>query len=77
MILKKRIPDNFYKLFRTQNMDYYMSFLVAIYEENNAEYTTIGLTMEECKAIIEETIVKSKIAWKMDEMEEEAEKSQL
>lgn len=71
MILKKRIPDNFYKLFRTQNMDYYMSFLVAIYEENNAEYTTIGLTMEECKAIIEETIVRFKIAWKMDEIEEE------
>ena len=71
MILKKRIPDNFYKLFRTQNMDYYMSFLVAIYEENNAEYTTIGLTMEECKAIIEETIVRFKIAWKLDEIEEE------
>ena len=47
MILKKRIPMDFYKLFRTQNMDYYMSFLVAIYEEGNKEYASIGLTREE------------------------------
>lgn len=71
MILKKRIPNDFYKLFRTQNMDYYMSFLVAIYEENNEEYATLGLTTDECKAIIAETISKSQIAWKQDEDETE------
>lgn len=71
MILKKRIPNDFYKLFRTQNMDYYMSFLVAIYEENNEEYATLGLTTDECKAIIAETISKLQIAWKLDEDETE------
>lgn len=33
MILKKKIPKEFYKLFRTKNRDAYMQFLVAIYEE--------------------------------------------
>lgn len=70
MILKKRIPMDFYKLFRTQNMDYYMSFLVAIYEESNKEYASIGLTREECIVIIEETINKFQILWKRDELEE-------
>ena len=39
MILKKEIPKEFYKLFRTKNRDAYMQFLVAIYEENNEVYT--------------------------------------
>ena len=38
MILKKKIPADFYKLFRTKNRDAYMQFLVAIYEENNEIY---------------------------------------
>ena len=46
MILKKRIPKDFYKLFRTRNRDAYMQFLVAIYEENNEVYASLGLTME-------------------------------
>ena len=29
MILKKKIPKEFYKLFRTKNRDAYMQFLVA------------------------------------------------
>ena len=40
MILKKKIPKEFYKLFRTKNRDAYMQFLVAIYEENNEVYST-------------------------------------
>ena len=70
MILKKRIPNNFYKLFRTRNMDYFMAFLVAIYEQGSQEYATLGLTDNECKAIIAETITNSQIAWQMDETEE-------
>lgn len=70
MILKKRIPNNFYKLFRTRNMDYFMAFLVAIYEQGNQEYATLGLTDNECKAIIAETITNSQIAWQIDETEE-------
>ena len=42
MILKKRIPKNFYKLFRTKNMDHYMLLLLALYEENNRGYSSMG-----------------------------------
>ena len=56
MILKKKIPKEFYKLFRTKNRDAYMQFLVAIYEENNEVYTALGLTIEECRVIIADTI---------------------
>ena len=41
MILKDKIPETFYKLFRTKNMDAYMSCLVAIYEENNRFKTSV------------------------------------
>ena len=50
MILKKQIPEDFYKLFRTRNMDAYMMFLAAIYEENSELYTALGLTLEEGQA---------------------------
>lgn len=69
MILKKRIPKDFYKLFRTRNRDSYMLFLVAIYEENNEGYAFLGLTIEECKAILADTILKAKIVWEKDEEE--------
>ena len=71
MILKKRIPEGFYKLFRTRNMDAYMQFLVAIYEENNEIYTSLGLTIEECRAIISEMIAKQGIFLQEDELEEQ------
>ena len=35
MILKKKIPNDFYKLFRTKNREAYMKFVTAINEENN------------------------------------------
>lgn len=50
MILNKRIPKDFYKLFRTKNMDIYMDCLVAIYEANSELYTALGLTFEEGQA---------------------------
>ena len=56
MILKDRIPKEFYSLFRTKNMDAYVRIIVAIYEENNEVYASFGLTREECFAIIEDTI---------------------
>ena len=61
MILKKQIPEDFYKLFRTRNMDAYMMFLVAIYEENSELYTALGLTLEEGQAIIAETMSRGQI----------------
>lgn len=66
MLLKKRIPKDFYKLFRTRNMDAYMMFLAAIYDENNAVYTALGLTAEEGQAIIGETISRMQIEWMED-----------
>lgn len=74
MILKKRIPKDFYKLFRTKNMDHYMLLLVAIYEENNTGFSSMGLTAEECCAIIAETVVKTKMEW-IAELEEEPEEA--
>ena len=58
MILKKKIPNDFYKLFRTKNREAYMQFVTAIYEENNEVYASLGLTQEECVLIIENTIEK-------------------
>lgn len=69
MILKKRIPKDFYKLFRTKNMDHYMLLLAAVYEENSKGYAAVGLTVEECRSIIAETIVKAKMEW-IAELEE-------
>lgn len=70
MILKKKIPKDFYKLFRTKNRDAYMQFLVAIYEENNEMYAAFGLTIEECRGIIADTMDRAKIIWENEEMEE-------
>ena len=70
MILKERIPKDFYKLFRTRNMDSYMTFLVELYEENNRTFGTIGLTIEEAKAVISETIARANIEWQV-ELDEE------
>lgn len=50
-------------------MDAYMMFLVAIYDENNAVYTALGLTIEEGQAIIGETISGMQIEW-MEDAEE-------
>ena len=77
MILKKKIPKEFYKLFRTKNRDAYMQFLVAIYEENNEVYTALGLTIEECRVIIADTIAKARIIWEDEEIEEEDEPDTL
>ena len=70
MILKKKIPKDFYKLFRTKNRDAYMQFLVAIYEENNEMYAAFGLTIEECRGIIADTMDRAKIIWENEETEE-------
>lgn len=71
MSLKKKIPKDFYKLFRTRNRDAYMQLVVAVYEENNEIYASLGLTQEECHVIIEDTIAKARIVWEEeDEMKE-------
>ena len=56
MILKKKIPKDFYKLFRTQNMDYYMQLLTDLYRTSREAYALSQLTDAECKSILAETI---------------------
>lgn len=73
MILKKRIPESFYKLFRTKNIDAYMSCLISLYEENNRLFSSFGLTETEGRAVIDETIVRLHILWQIDEQEREEE----
>ena len=50
-----------------------MQFLAAIYEENNEVYASLGLTVEECRAIIENTLMKLNIVWEIEEAEEDEE----
>lgn len=71
MLRKKRIPDDFYKLFRTKNMESYMTCLVALYEENNQLLDAYGLTEEEGKAVIGEEISRANILWQIDDQEDE------
>ncbi len=66
MILQKRIPKDFYKLFRTQNMQYYMLILVALYDENMRAYMSLGLTEQECRIIVGETISKASMQWNLE-----------
>lgn len=75
MILQKRIPKDFYKLFRTQNMQSYMLILVALYEENIRVYMSLGLTEQECRIIIGDIITKVSMQWaiEVDDMEDVSE----
>lgn len=69
MILKKKIPKDFYKLFRTQNMDYYMQLLTDLYRTSREAYAFSQLTDAECRSILAETIAKVNLVWWEDETE--------
>ena len=69
MILKKKIPRDFYKLFRTQNMEYYMQLLTALYEADQEAYALTQLTDSECRSILAETIARVNLVWWEDETE--------
>ena len=71
MNLNSRIPKDFYKLFGSKYMDYYMIFLVAIYEESSNSYSTLGLTEQECRAIINEKLASATIDWSEERLDEE------
>ncbi|MFI3238437.1 MAG: DUF5716 family protein [Lachnospiraceae bacterium] len=71
MILQKKIPKDFYKLFRTQNMQYYMIFLVALYEENMKTYMSLGLTDVECRGIISDAMAHLTMEWAIEVDEDE------
>lgn len=63
MIMRDRIPDKFYSLFRTKNLEHYMKILIRLYEENNGLYTSLDLTMGQCRQIIMEMMGSQKISW--------------
>ena len=69
MILKKKIPRDFYKLFRTQNMDYYMQLLTALYQAMQEAYALTQLTDSECRSMLAETIARVNMVWGDDETE--------
>ena len=71
MTLKDKIPEQCYKLFRTKNRDYYMLFLVALYDENNDMYTSLGLTIEEAKQIVLEQMSHVQMEWQLEAIENE------
>lgn len=71
MNLISRIPKDFYKLFGSKYMDYYIIFLIAIYEESSSSYSTLGLTEQECRMIINEKLASATIDWSEERFDEE------
>lgn len=69
MQLKQRIPQDFYKLFRTKNRDAYMQCVTALYEENNEMINSFGLTKEECCVCIDDTIRVLSLHWEAEDNE--------
>ena len=70
MQLKKRIPPDFYKLFRTKNREAYMLCVTALYEKNNEMSSSFGLTREESCEFINDTIKALALPWEMEDREE-------
>ena len=58
MNLISRIPKDFYKVFGSKYMEFYMQFLVAVYEESSQSYSLLGLTEGECQAIMNEQLAR-------------------
>ena len=63
MSLFSRIPNEFYKLFTSKYTEYYMAFLVAIYNAMDQSYSVLGLTEKECRAVMNERIASAAILW--------------
>ena len=73
MNLMEKIPRGFYKLFASKYMEYYMRFLVAIYEESGRSYSLLGLTEQECRSIMNEWIAVETLDWGEEQFDEEGE----
>lgn len=71
MSLMQQIPKDFYRVFRTKNMDHYFEILVELYRANMESYSVFGLTKSECRDIINETMVRLQIVWQEDEDDQE------
>lgn len=73
MNLISRIPKDFYKVFGSKYMEFYMQFLVALYEESSQSYSLLGLTEGECQAIINEQLARMTLDWSEERFDEEGE----
>lgn len=73
MNLISRIPKEFYKVFGSKYMEFYMQFLVALYEESSQSYSLLGLTEGECQAIINEQLARMTLDWSEERFDEEGE----
>jgi hypothetical protein len=73
MNLNSKIPSEFYKLFASKYREYYERFLVAIYEESARSYSLLGLTEQECRAIMNEQIATETLDWSEEQFDEEGE----
>ena len=73
MSLIDKIPTEFYKLFASKYRTYYQKFLLAIYEETSRSYSLLGLTEEECKAVMNEHIADLTLEWSEEQSDEEGE----
>lgn len=71
--LINKIPSEFYKLFASKYRTYYQKFLLAIYGEISKSYSLLGLTEEECKAIMNEHIADMALEWSEEQVDEEGE----
>lgn len=73
MNLISRIPKDFYKVFGSKYMVFYMQFLVAVYEESSQSYSLLGLTEGECQAIMNEQLARMTLDWSEERFDEEGE----
>lgn len=73
MNLIEKIPTEFYKLFVSKYRLYYQKFLIAIYEETSRSYSLLGLTEEECRAVMNENIADMALEWSEEQVDEEGE----
>ena len=73
MNLISRIPKDLYKIFGSKYMEFYMQFLVAVYEESSQSYSLLGLTEGECQAIMNEQLARMTLDWSEERFDEEGE----
>ena len=73
MKLVEKVPKDLYKIFGSKYMEFYMQFLVALYEESSQSFSLLGLTERECQMIMNERLAKMTLDWSETRFDEEGE----
>ena len=71
MKLVEKVPKDLYKIFGSKYMEFYMQFLVALYEESSQSFSLLGLTERECQMIMNERLAKMTLDWGETRFDEE------